>query len=99
VIAENSFKQQSVKYVLYMSVSMEVNLVLRTMAMRPDKVLTKVPTDVCPRNLQIETSIPRLCKVVDLPTEILVCIIFLAASWKFAVGLPNHLPPINFALS
>jgi len=78
---------------------MEVNLVLRTMAMRPDKVLTKVPTDVCPRNLQIETSIPRLCKVVDLPTEILVCIIFLAASWKFAVGLPNHLPPINFALS
>jgi len=78
---------------------MEVNLVLRTMAMRPDKVLNKVPTDFCPRNLQIETFIPRLCKVVDLPTEILVCIIFLAASWKFAVRLPNHLPPINFALS
>ena len=60
-----------------------------------DHAQNKVPTDFCPGNLPIETFMPRLCKVVDLPTEVVHA--FLLTSWKFAAGLPNHSPPTNFA--
>ena len=75
--------------------------------MRPDKVLccmvsssrfgfdhvqSKVRANFCSRKSQIETFMHRLCMAVDLPKEILVCIIFLVTFRTFSARRPTIHP-------